>query len=53
MFMRLPLVKVIRFGKLFCFRISKSCPFWKTRIGCKGSNFPENFLSFISKKNIK
>ena len=46
-------VEVIRFGKLFRFLISKSYPFWKTRIGCKGNKFPENNSSFISKKNIK
>ena len=37
MFMRVYVIEVIRFGKLFVFPFPKSCPFWKTEIGCKGT----------------
>jgi hypothetical protein len=53
MFMPLLTPEVIRFGKLFPFGLLKSCPFWKTRIGCKGTKFPNTIYYFKSKKNIK
>ena len=46
-------LKVLRFGKLFLFSSPKSYPFWKTEIGCKDNNFPNNNKSFISKKILK
>mgnify|MGYP002623930798 CR=1 FL=1 len=33
--------------------VLKSYPFWKTRIGCKGTKFPYTLYQLISKKNIK
>ena len=53
MFTLVPDAKVHRFGKLFPFTSPKSCPFWKTEIGCKDTNFPNNGKSFISKKILK
>jgi hypothetical protein len=53
MFMPLLPTGVVRFGKLFPLGLLKSCPFWKTRIGCKDTNFPHTIDNFKSKKNIK
>jgi hypothetical protein len=50
MFMQLLPTEVIRFGKLFLSWISKSCPFWKTVTGCKGTKFPVTTKQILSKK---
>jgi hypothetical protein len=53
MFMPILPTEVIRFGKLFFLKQPKSCPFWKTVTGCKGTKFPVTTKQIQSKKSIK
>jgi hypothetical protein len=53
MFMLILPTEVIRFGKLFFLKPSKSCPFWKIVTGCKGTKIPQITKQIQSKKTIK